>query len=112
MGAVIFILALAFIFIVMAIYLFLGKGSWLIAGYNTASAEEKSKYDEKKLCKVTGVTILIVSLMLFIMAYLGYKVESGIMDENQMLPFAITFIIIVLSAVIFDICYSNKKCRK
>ena len=28
-----------------------GKGTGLIAGYNTATAEEKAKYDKKKLCK-------------------------------------------------------------
>lgn len=28
-----------------------GKGSFLIAGYNTASAAEKAKINEKKLCK-------------------------------------------------------------
>ena len=28
-----------------------GKGTGLIAGYNTATAEEKANYDKKKLCK-------------------------------------------------------------
>lgn len=112
MGAVIFILVLASIFMVMAIFLFLGKGSWMIAGFNTAPAEEKEKYDDKKLCKATGTVLLIVSLLLYIMAYLGYKVESEIMNENQMLPFAIIFIIVVFCAVGFDIYYTNKKCRK
>ena len=28
---------------------FIGKGSFLIAGYNTADKKEKEKYDEKKL---------------------------------------------------------------
>ncbi len=43
------------IFALMSIVLFTGRGANLIAGYNTASKEEKSKYDEKKLCRVTGV---------------------------------------------------------
>ena len=42
-----------------------GKGGWLIAGYNTASAEEKKKYDEKKLNRTMakGWTIITASLL-------------------------------------------------
>ena len=39
------------IFAVISIILLFGHGSWLISGYNTASKEEKEKYDEKKLCR-------------------------------------------------------------
>lgn len=39
----------AALFAVLSILLLSGKGSWLIAGYNTASPEEKAKYDSKKL---------------------------------------------------------------
>lgn len=35
------------VFAVMGVLLWTGKGGWLIAGYNTASAEEKKKYDVK-----------------------------------------------------------------
>ena len=36
------------IFAVLSIVLLSGHGSWFISGYNTASKEEKKKYDEKK----------------------------------------------------------------
>ena len=36
------------IFAVLSIVLISGHGSWLISGYNTASKEEKAKYNEKK----------------------------------------------------------------
>lgn len=45
---------------VILLFLFLGlvfsrgKGAFLIAGYNTASREEKAKYDEKALCRCMG----------------------------------------------------------
>ena len=39
------------IFAVLSIILLSGHGSWFISGYNTASKEEKEKYDEKKLCR-------------------------------------------------------------
>lgn len=42
------------LFIVMGIFLINGKGSFLIAGYNTMSEEEKAKYDTVALCKFMG----------------------------------------------------------
>lgn len=37
---------------IMSIVLLSGKGGFLIAGYNTANAGDKAKYDEKKLSRV------------------------------------------------------------
>lgn len=46
-----------------------GKGSFLIAGYNTASKAEKEKIDEKKLCKYVGkMMFLLAGSFLVIMA--------------------------------------------
>ena len=111
MGPVIFVIVMASVLLAISIFLFLGKGSWLIAGYNTASAEEKAKYNDKKLCKAIGAITLIVALLLYIMSYLGYRIESGFMDENQMLPFAIVFIAVVFPAIVIGSFYINKKCK-
>ena len=111
MRSVIFVIVMASVFLAISIFLFLGKGSWLIAGYNTASAEEKAKYNEKKLCKAIGTITLIAALLLYIMSYLGYRVELGFMDENQMLPFAIVVIVVVFSATVIGSFYINKKCK-
>lgn len=41
-----------------------GKGADLIAGYNTASPEERSRWDEEALCRATGVLLLgLLALM-------------------------------------------------
>ena len=45
-----------------------GRGAFLIAGYNTASEEEKAKYDEKKLCRVTGAGLSVIAVLVFVMA--------------------------------------------
>ena len=37
------------LFVIFGIVLFCGKGSFLIAGYNTANPEEKAEYNEKAL---------------------------------------------------------------
>lgn len=53
----------------VALIMATGKANFLIAGYNTASKEEKEKYDGKalskymaKLCFVLGVIMLVVPL--------------------------------------------------
>lgn len=38
-----------------------GKGSFLIAGYNTASKAEKEKIDEKKLCRYMGNLMFLIA---------------------------------------------------
>ncbi len=54
------------------ILLFLGlitrflKASWLVAGYNTASKEEKAKYDEEKLTRYVGNLLIILSIVLLL----------------------------------------------
>ncbi len=58
----------------IAIVLLLGKGSWMIAGYNTLSEAEKYKFDEKKLCKIVGGGIGIIALLLLVTCFIWDKV--------------------------------------
>lgn len=44
-------LAMTGSFVLLGVVFASGKGTGLIAGYNTATAEEKANYDKKKLCK-------------------------------------------------------------
>lgn len=53
-------LSIVALFILLGVILSFGKGSWMIAGYNTSSRKEKARYDEKKLCK--GVSRLMFAL--------------------------------------------------
>lgn len=55
------------IFVVLVVILLTGHGAGLIAGYNTASKEEQSKYDAKKLCRVTGAGMAVITILLLIM---------------------------------------------
>ena len=45
-----------------------GKASFLIAGYNTSSKEEKDKYDEKALCKFIGNLLLVLAGIFLLVA--------------------------------------------
>jgi hypothetical protein len=49
------------VFLVLGIVFLKGKGSFLIAGYNTASKAEKENIDEKKLCSYTGKLMLVLA---------------------------------------------------
>jgi cytochrome bd-type quinol oxidase subunit 2 len=112
MAVEIFILIVALLFLVLSIFLFNGKGAWLIAGYNTASKEEQEKYDQKKICKAAGYVCVVCAVMLCIMAYMGYRVDSGLMNEDAMLPFAWIFIVVISISVIAAITYMNTKAKK
>lgn len=56
------------LFAVISLTLLLGRGSWLIAGYNTAPEEEKQRYNPKRLCRVTGGGIAVLTVLLAVMA--------------------------------------------
>ena len=58
------------IFAVLSIILLSGHGSWFISGYNTASKEEKEKYDEKKLCRTMGIGMSIIAILALTMGLL------------------------------------------
>ena len=91
------------IFAVLSIILLSGHGSWLISGYNTASKEEKAKYNEKKLCRTMGVGMSIIAILALIMGLL----------ENILPAF---FVYIALGIIVVDvvviIILENTLCKK
>ena len=54
-------LVIAAVFIVLGAIFGAGKGANLIAGYNTASHEEKDKHNEKKLLKAMSVFMFVLA---------------------------------------------------
>ena len=68
-------LAMTGLFVLLGVVFAAGKGTGLIAGYNTASAEEKENYDKKKLCKA-------MSRLMFGRLLAGYCVERDF-QENR-----------------------------
>ena len=55
-------------FAVLSVIFLSGHGSGLIAGYNTTSKNEKSKYDAKKLCRVAGGGMTVITIFLFVVS--------------------------------------------
>lgn len=92
----------AALLIVPSVFLLMGRGAFLIAGYNTASPEAKAAYDEKKLCRVTGGGLLVCGILVLLLAILG---------ENMPPWFTAVFIIVTILDVIVMIWLTNTKCR-
>ena len=53
--------------LVLGIVILIGKGDNLIAGYNTASEEEREKYDIKRLRGLIGGLLIILAPMTFLL---------------------------------------------
>lgn len=91
------------IFALMSIVLFTGRGAGLIAGYNKASKAEKSKYDEKKLCRVTGAGMSVITVLLLVMA---------IWKEILPAAFAYIFFAIILIDCVVMVVLMNTVCKR
>ena len=74
------------------------RWSWLIAGYNTASAEEKAKYDTVALGNGVGNFMFFLGFTLFI-------VSAGSFLEARWI--IVTGWVIFIAAVIMFLVYAN-----
>ena len=95
--------AVSGLFAVLSILLLSGRGSGLIAGYNTASKKEKEKYNKKKLCHTAGSGLAVISVLIFVTTLF----EKVLPDD---------FVYILLGVIIIDclsmIIAGNTICRK
>ena len=90
------------LFIVLAIILLMGKGDKLIAGYNTASEEERKKVDIKRLRIVMAALMVITAVFCAILPLIGN-------NKNSQLTAAAIFIAITIVGVIFANIWTKKK---
>ena len=50
---------------ILGAILLTGRGANLLSGYNTMSEAERARYDAPKICRVTGVFLLVFAFLLF-----------------------------------------------
>ncbi|MCI5596538.1 MAG: DUF3784 domain-containing protein [Lachnospiraceae bacterium] len=91
------------LFAILSIVFLTGHGAGFIAGYNTASKEEKSKYDEKKLCRVMGAGFSVITVCILIMA---------IWEDCLPAEFAYVFLAVVLIDCVIMIVLTNTVCKR
>ena len=67
------IIPIVLILVALGILILIGKGDWAISGYNTASPEEKAQYNIRRLRLLTGLTLLVVAVIMVLDAILNLK---------------------------------------
>lgn len=90
----------AAILLIIGIVILSGKGDYLIAGYNTASLEERSKYNIKRLRGMIGGLLIVLAPCTFLLANESMAGSSG----------GIT-LIVCLAAVILANTWAKEKSR-
>lgn len=93
----------AVLFFILSAILLSGHGSWLIAGYNTASKKEKEKYNERKLCRVMGGCLGIIAVLILVTCIFEHQLPAG---------FVYIMIAIIILDVIITMILSNTICKK
>ena len=83
---------LAILMIISAVFLFFGKGTWIVAGLNALTEEEKKKINVKKICRECGIILLISALVLIAQLI-------GIPD----LPYTAIYIGIIVVYILYSI---------
>ncbi len=65
----IIVILLASLCLILALVILVGKGDWMIAGYNTAPPKEREKYNIKRLRIVLSVLMVVTALFVLSMLY-------------------------------------------
>lgn len=78
---------IASLLLVMGIVILTGKGDMLIAGYNTASKEEKAKVNIKRLRLLVGGLLIFIAIPLCFLPAL---------DDDNILTYGPVFIAVVM----------------
>ena len=89
------------IVIVLCAIILAGKGDFLIAGYNTASKEERQKYDIKRF----RLVVAIMALLTILICWIPLLTESIVVT----LCVPILALIIVFGGILFVNSWCKKK---
>lgn len=98
----ILVIGITLIFVILGVIFSLGKGAFLISGYNTLSKEEKSKYNEKAMCKFMGKSMFMLAFSVFLWGF------SNLIKQPIILAIGL---ILFIGTVIFIVIYANTKNR-
>jgi uncharacterized membrane protein YgdD (TMEM256/DUF423 family) len=86
------------LFVILGIVFSMGKGAFLIAGYNTMPRAEKAKYDTDALCRFMGKMMFVLALSQ-VFWLLGSLLETGWLVTMG--------IIVFVGAIVFMLVYAN-----
>ena len=86
---------------ILSVVLLFGKGSFLIAGYNMLSKERKAQYDEKRLCRVVGGGLGVITVILGTAALFDFELPSAL---SWMIPWGLFATIAVVMVLAETVC--------
>ena len=92
----------AALFVALAIVFAMGKGDILIAGYNTASEEERKKVNIHRLRMLMAIICVITAVYCGVLGFIGAEMANGMIAT-------IIFIIITFVVVILANTWAKKK---
>ena len=95
-------IVIAIILMIFGVIILIGKGDFLIAGYNTASKEKKQKVNVKRLRLVIGGFLIIVALTLS----LPFLIGNG---ENTRTITIITIVVMTIVCLLLANTWCIKK---
>ena len=93
---------ISLVFAAMAFVVLLGKGDFLISGYNTASKEEKAKFDIGRLRLLVFVMVMIVSIGVSLSALLEW-------GDVEMSIFAVVVILLSVISTVLANSWAKKR---
>jgi len=101
------------LFAIMGIALICGKGSWLVAGYNTMSKEEKANCDIKKISRAVGIFLLFIDMLMVIMSFITqYAIKNNADYIMNNMVWGLTFVVIVGCIILVIIIQKYDKNNK
>lgn len=102
-GPNLLVMAVFALLAVMSGVLISGRGSWMISGCNLASPAERSKYNEKRLCRTTGVGLAVIAVAVLALGLLGEQLTD--------VGFGVVAGVILVDTAVMLILY-NTWCKK
>jgi len=90
------------LFIILAIVFLMGKGDKLIAGYNTASEEERQQVNIHRLRILMAIISVITAVFCYLMPYLGT-------DKRDVLSATGIFCLVLFVFIILANTWAKKK---
>ncbi|MBQ9576434.1 MAG: DUF3784 domain-containing protein [Muribaculaceae bacterium] len=89
--------------IILAAVIVIGKGDWLIAGYNTASEQEKQQVNIKRLRMVIA-TIIVLAMLAIDIPFL--------IDQEDNVTAIVLSAAIVVTISVTGVIVANTWCKK
>ena len=93
--------ALNGIITIISLILLSGRGEFLIAGYNTMSKDRKARYDEKRLCRMIGCGLSIITLIMTIATLCNFEMPYFI---SWLIPWGLFAVVAVMLILMNTIC--------